>query len=173
MNPRDKDDHPFDQSEQKLRDQFLQVREAIYKVNDDNLVIMPKAKVDETALAALRYLKQEEGRGSSGSNRLDMDSPIDGAVLSKANPHTGVAAGQYMAFYQGVRDEYEKLRVQGVPTSELGCPAHASLHEIRSVQADLDAQRQQLEQRKELDREREQPKSEISNHALGGRSIFS
>jgi hypothetical protein len=170
MNPRDKDDHPFDQSEQKLRDQFLQVREAIYKVNDDNSVIMPKAKIDETALAALRYLKYEE---RSGGNRIDMESPIDGAALSKANPHTGVAAGQYMAFYQGVRDEYEKLRVQGVPTSELGCPAHASLHEIRSVQADLDTQRQQMEQRKELDREREQPKSEISNHALGGRSIFS
>jgi hypothetical protein len=172
MTQRDRDDHPFDKNEQKLREQFLQVRDVIYKVNDENQVVMAPAKVDQITLAAMRYMKNQQ---QNGNNSLDPDRPVDGAALSKANPMTGVAAGQYMAFYQGTREEYEKLRVMGVPTSELGCPAHTSLHDIRTIESELQQQKLQLAQRQETDRQRdqEQARGRETDKATPVRSIFS
>ncbi len=165
----DRSDDPFDRSNAKLYNEYMNIRAVIDKTNVDNGIDMTSADLGRTSLAAMRYLKgQELGR----ANRLDPDSPIDGASLSKANANTGVAAGQYLAFYQGNRDDYERLRVQGIPTSELGHPAHLSVSEIRGFETELQQQRQQqlaqeqTQQRNRDDRQQDAP-------TPGPRSIFS
>ncbi len=166
----ERDDDPFGRSNQKLRDEYYNIRSVLDKTNVENGIDMTGADLGRTSLAAMRYLKAQE---LGNANRLDPDSPIDGASLSKANPNTGVAAGQYLAFYQGNRDEYEKLRVQGVPTSELGHPAHLSINEIRGFEAELQQQRQiamAREQNQERDRSRDDPQQ--ATPSAGARSIF-
>lgn len=163
-----KDDNPFDPKNHKLYNEYMNIRSVLDKTNVENGIDMTAADLGRTTLAAMRYLKSQElGR----SNRLDPDSPIDGASLSKANPHTGVAAGQYMAFYQGTRDEYEKLRVQGVPTSELGHPAQASMHDIRTIEAELQQQRQ-ITMERQQSQQRERDGQQQNAPSTGARSVF-
>jgi hypothetical protein len=163
----DRNDDPFDRSNQKLRDEYYNIRAVLDKTNVENGIDMTGADLGRTSLAAMRYLKAQE---LSNANRLDPDSPIDGASLSKANPNTGVAAGQYLAFYQGNRDEYEKLRVQGVPTSELGHPAHLSINEIRGFEAELQQQRQQIAmaQEQKQQRDRDDPQQNTAPRSIFG-----
>lgn len=163
----DRNDDPFDRSNQKLRDEYYNIRSVLDKTNVDNGIDMTGADLGRTSLAAMRYLKARE---LGNANRLDPDAPIDGASLSKANPNTGVAAGQYLAFYQGNRDEYERLRVQGVPTSELGYPAHLSIHEIRGFEAELQQQRQQIAmaQEQKQQRDRDDPQQNAAPRSIFG-----
>ncbi|TXI48630.1 MAG: hypothetical protein E6Q50_10080 [Lysobacter sp.] len=160
-----KDDNPFDPKNHKLYNEYMNIRSVLDKTNVENGIDMTSADLGRTSLAAMRYLKGQE---LSRSNRLDPDSPIDGASLSKANPHTGVAAGQYMAFYQGSPHEYEKLRVQGVPTSELGHPAQLSIQEIRAFEAELQQRQMTIEQAQQRDRTRDDPQQNAPS-----RSFFS
>lgn len=164
-----KDDNPFDPKNHKLYNEYMNIRAVLDKTNVENGIDMSAADLGRTSLAAMRYLKGQE---LSRSNRLDPDSPIDGASLSKANPNTGVAAGQYLAFYQGNRDEYEKLRVQGVPTSELGHPAHVSMHDIRTYEAELQQQRQLTAERQQT-QQRDRDGQQQNAPTAGARSIFS
>ncbi len=163
----DRNDDPFDRSNQKLRDEYYNIRSVLDKTNVENGIDMTGADLGRTSLAAMRYLKAQE---LGNANRLDPDSPIDGASLSKANPNTGVAAGQYIAFYQGNRDEYEKLRVQGVPTSELGHPAHLSINEIRGIETDLQQQKQQvaMAQEQKQQRDRDDPQQNTAPRSIFG-----
>jgi hypothetical protein len=162
-------DDPFDSRNTKLYNEYMNIRATLDKTNVENGIDMNSANLGRVSLSAMRYLKSQE---LNHANRLDPDSPIDGATLSKANPSLGVAAGQYIAFYQGNRDEYERLRVQGVPTSELGRPADLSLHDIRTFEAELQQQRQQrLEQTQEQQRTRDEQQQ--NGPSLGSRSIFS
>lgn len=164
-----KDDNPFDPRNHKLYNEYMNIRSVLDKTNVENGIDMTAADLGRTTLSAMRYLKGQE---LSRSNRLDPDAPIDGASLSKANPNTGVAAGQYMAFYQGTRDEYEKLRVQGVPTSELGHPAHVSMHDIRTMEAELQQQRQLTAERQQT-QQRDRDGQQQNAPTAGARSIFS
>jgi hypothetical protein len=167
----ERDDDPFGRSNQKLYNEYMNIRAVLDKTNVDNGIDMNGADLGRTSLSAMRYLKAQE---LNNANRLDPNSPIDGASLSKANPNTGVAAGQFVAFYQGNRHEYETLRVQGVPTSELGHPAHLSISEIRGFETELQQQKQQLamaqEQNQRRDRGRDDPQQAAPS--AGVRSIF-
>ncbi len=165
----DRSDDPFDGKNPKLYNEYMNIRAVLDKTNVENGIDMNSADLGRTSLAAMRNLKGQE---LSRSNRLDPDAPIDGAVLSKANANTGVAAGQYLAFYQGNRDEYEKLRVQGVPTSELGHPAHLSVSEIRGFETELQQQRQQ-QQTQEQTQQRTRDDRQQDAPTAGARSIFS
>ena len=166
-----KDDNPFDPKNHRLYNEYMNIRAVLDKTNVENGIDMSAADLGRTTLSAMRYLKAQE---LSRNNRLDPDSPIDGASLSRANPHTGVAAGQYIAFYQGTRDEYEKLRVQGVPTSELGHPAHVSMHDIRTIEAELQQQRQMTMEREQTQqRDRNRDDQQQNAPSAGVRTIFS
>jgi hypothetical protein len=161
-------DDPFDSRNTKLYNEYMNIRAVLDRTNVENGIDMNSADLGRSSLAAMRYMKSQE---LSRAGRLDPDSPIDGAVLSKANPSTGVAAGQYIAFYQGNPAEYERLRVQGIPTSELGRPADLSVQEIRTFEAELQQQRQQrIEQSQEQQRTRDEQQQ--NGPSTGARSLF-